>query len=156
MADCTLSIGDEDLLDLMTGKLNPQTVCLLTSGPIYMCVHIYFHCEMVWGHTFAPWQLCLPSCTQFHYWYDRKGGNFKSNLSVSRNELNWDEMTFDISYLWPVVVAVLVEFLLGSRIRARVYPLFVSKSYTHLVTCTFLVMLGHRRMLDYVETISAF
>ncbi|KAM4552058.1 sterol carrier protein 2 [Odontesthes bonariensis] len=24
-ADCTLSIGDEDLLDLMTGKLNPQT-----------------------------------------------------------------------------------------------------------------------------------
>ncbi|MEQ2297758.1 sterol carrier protein 2 [Ameca splendens] len=24
-ADCTLSIGDEDLLKLMTGKLNPQT-----------------------------------------------------------------------------------------------------------------------------------
>lgn len=26
-ADCTLSMSDEDLLDLMTGKLNPQTVC---------------------------------------------------------------------------------------------------------------------------------
>lgn len=26
-ADCTLSLSDEDLLDLMTGKLNPQTVC---------------------------------------------------------------------------------------------------------------------------------
>uniref|UniRef100_A0A3P8PPM0 Sterol carrier protein 2 n=1 Tax=Astatotilapia calliptera TaxID=8154 RepID=A0A3P8PPM0_ASTCA len=28
-ADCTLSLNDEDLLDLMTGKLNPQTVCVL-------------------------------------------------------------------------------------------------------------------------------
>lgn len=26
-ADCTLIMSDEDLLDLMTGKMNPQAVC---------------------------------------------------------------------------------------------------------------------------------
>ena len=29
-ADCTVSIGDDDFVKLMTGKLNPQTVSLKT------------------------------------------------------------------------------------------------------------------------------
>lgn len=43
-ADCTISMSDADLLDLMTGNLNPQTVC------VFMCFIFLLHYRKYYLH----------------------------------------------------------------------------------------------------------
>lgn len=51
-ADCTISMSDNDLPALMTGKLNPQTVC---ASVFYRPAHISWH----WKDIKRPHLICF-------------------------------------------------------------------------------------------------